>query len=121
VKPGFVRDALSMYESAENFNHQGVIPHLKVCIVTDKTYTIDDDTIIYLGSHNFTPSAWGKVEKNDSVLSITNTELGVVFPPLPGSAARKQQIVKDLPFKFPPRKFPTDKLPFFNTFFSANE
>ena len=110
---------MAMYESASNFNHQGAIPHLKVCVVTDKSYTIDDDTIIYIGSHNFTPSAWGKVEKNESILSVTNTELGVVFPPQSGSAARKQTMVTDLPFSFPPRKFPADTQPFFNSFFAG--
>lgn len=121
AKPGFIRGAMAAYEDGPNFDYKSAVPHLKVCIVTDKSYTVTDDTIIYLGSHNFTPSAWGKTEKGDSVLNITNTELGVVFPPLPGSASRKQQIVADLPFKFPPRKFAgLDSDPFFNAFFSAD-
>lgn len=34
---------------------------------------------VYLGSHNFTPSAWGRFTKTGS-LSITNWELGVFLP-----------------------------------------
>ena len=30
-------------------------------IITDKN-EISDDTILYFGSHNFTPSAWGRIE-----------------------------------------------------------
>lgn len=34
---------------------------------------------VYIGSHNFTPSAWGRLTKTGS-LSITNWELGVFLP-----------------------------------------
>ncbi|KAK7438231.1 hypothetical protein VKT23_018162 [Stygiomarasmius scandens] len=37
---------------------------------------------VYLGSHNFTPSAWGTVSGSafNPVLNIRNYELGIVFP-----------------------------------------
>jgi hypothetical protein len=31
-------------------------------IITEKNDSITDDTLIYMGSHNFTPAAWGRVE-----------------------------------------------------------
>lgn len=36
----------------------------------------------YVGSHNFTPSAWGTLSGSsfNPILNITNYELGVVFP-----------------------------------------
>ncbi|KAF7289023.1 hypothetical protein HMN09_01350200 [Mycena chlorophos] len=36
----------------------------------------------YVGSHNFTPSAWGKMSgtRKSPILTINNFELGVVFP-----------------------------------------
>ncbi|KAI0686935.1 tyrosyl-DNA phosphodiesterase-domain-containing protein [Cytidiella melzeri] len=55
----------------------------------------DDDDIIevappsadcvgwaYVGSHNFTPSAWGTLSGSDftPILNVTNFELGIVFP-----------------------------------------
>ena len=122
-KPSFIKEALSMYEPSSKATYfEGIIPHLKIMIVThNSNFEIDDDTVIYFGSHNFTASAWGKYEKNETVLQISNTELGVVFPCKPGSAALKQQIVGDLPFKYPPSKYPSVKHPFFNDFFKASE
>ncbi|WWC88676.1 uncharacterized protein L201_003589 [Kwoniella dendrophila CBS 6074] len=37
---------------------------------------------IYVGSHNFSPSAWGNVDvkKNPPTLNIKNYEIGIVFP-----------------------------------------
>ena len=52
---------------------------------TDKGI-IDDDTMIYFGSHNFSSNAWGKEEKSGSQFTIANWELGVVFLPEKGSA-----------------------------------
>lgn len=44
---------------------------------------IDDDTLIYFGSHNFSANAWGRHEKNGN--AISNWELGVTFLPEAGS------------------------------------
>ena len=46
---------------------------------------IDDDTIIYLGSHNLTKAAWGKFVKNYSKYCLNNYELGILFPPVKNS------------------------------------
>lgn len=109
-----------MFEPSEKFpGYAGAIPHLKVLLMTDDSWEVNDDTVIYFGSHNFTASAWGRYEKGDSVLALANTELGVLFPAAPGSAALKKTIVADLPFKFPPRKFKPDEKPFFNNLFAA--
>ncbi|THU94058.1 phospholipase D/nuclease [Dendrothele bispora CBS 962.96] len=37
---------------------------------------------VYVGSHNFTPSAWGTISgsRSNPVLNINNYELGIVFP-----------------------------------------
>lgn len=44
--------------------HTGCIPHLKIIIVTNSKMEINDDAIIYMGSHNFSLGAWGRIEKN---------------------------------------------------------
>ena len=36
---------------------------------------------IYVGSHNFTRSAWGTLSKKDDTFVITNYECGVVLLP----------------------------------------
>ena len=56
------------------------VSHSKMIIVTkDDKGIIDDDTMLYFGSHNFSSAAWGREEKHG--FCIQNWELGVVFPP----------------------------------------
>ena len=110
-----------MFEPNPNYErHDGIIPHLKVLIIANDRFDVNDDTVIYFGSHNFTASAWGKYEKEETVLQISNTELGVLFAPKLGSAAMKQKIIEGLPFKYPPRKFAKDESPFFNNFHKSD-
>ncbi|KIM82075.1 hypothetical protein PILCRDRAFT_786360 [Piloderma croceum F 1598] len=59
---------------------------------TDTDTDMEDDDVIelkdekvgwaYIGSHNFTPSAWGNLlgSSFNPVLNVTNYELGVMFP-----------------------------------------
>lgn len=62
--------------------------HVKlfVTLIDDK---ITDDSVIYMGSHNFTKAAWGKYLNNFKNYQINNYELGVVYPPKKNSAALK--------------------------------
>ncbi|KZT19086.1 phospholipase D/nuclease [Neolentinus lepideus HHB14362 ss-1] len=64
----------------------------------------------YVGSHNFTPSAWGTLSGSafNPILNITNYELGIVFPLRTAKdvdrvaawerPARKYDLKKDLPW-----------------------
>ena len=38
-------------------------------------------------------------------MHITNTELGIIYPPMPGSKKIKEQIIKNLPYTFPPKDY----------------
>lgn len=91
ARPTFPKDIFYQYEGTEDYAfHEGVIPHLKVYVVTEENKEIDDDGYIYFGSHNFSPSAWGRYEKEYTQLSISNTELGVLFPPAKGKVPLRQ-------------------------------
>ncbi len=84
-KESFPKDIFYQFQCPEDYAfHEGIIPHLKVFVVCDESGDIEDDTIIYFGSHNFSPSAWGRFEKDYSQLSISNSELGVLLPPIKG-------------------------------------
>ena len=61
--------------------------HSKVGVVNGDKIT--DDTAIYIGSHNLSPSAWGNLQKENSQISIANYEAGVFFRPMKGSAKIK--------------------------------
>ncbi|KIJ10133.1 hypothetical protein PAXINDRAFT_86497, partial [Paxillus involutus ATCC 200175] len=56
----------------------------------------------YIGSHNFTPSAWGTLSGSgfNPVLNLVNYELGILFP-LYGEEDTKRVAC----FKHPPRKY----------------
>ena len=111
-KSNFIKKVFHRFEGPDDYNfHHGILPHLKVGIVTKKDMKIDDDTIIYYGSHNFTSSAWGKYEKNRSQLSVSNTELGVLIPGKVGSKHLKEEIIKGLSFKFPAKAYEKEDFP----------
>jgi len=56
----------------------------------------------YVGSHNFTPSAWGTLSGSsfNPVLNISNYELGIVFPLTSNEDADQVAC-----FKRPPQKY----------------
>jgi len=111
-KPNFPKNVFYQFQGPDNYiHHEGLIAHIKVFIVTDESGEIDDDTFIYFGSHNFSPSAWGRYEKDYSQFTIGHTELGVLVPPMKGSKERKMELVRNLPFKFPADKYRFDQVP----------
>ncbi|KAI0076842.1 phospholipase D/nuclease [Panus rudis PR-1116 ss-1] len=57
---------------------------------------------LYIGSHNFTPSAWGTLSGSafNPVLNATNYELGIVFP-----LRSKEEIDNVVCWERPPRKY----------------
>lgn len=120
-KPNFLRKIFHQFEGSVDYNfHHGILAHLKVGIVTKSDMKIDDDTIIYYGSHNFTSAAWGKYEKNRTQLSISNTELGILVPGRPGSKALKEEIAKGLPFKFPAEIYGKGNIPWIGSKYFKN-
>ncbi|WRT67770.1 uncharacterized protein IL334_004743 [Kwoniella shivajii] len=66
---------------------------------------------IYVGSHNFSPSAWGNVDvkKNPPTLNIKNYEIGIVFPLDRGNA--KAIADKVAPYKRPAMKYTAGDVP----------
>ncbi|TFK18940.1 phospholipase D/nuclease [Coprinopsis marcescibilis] len=60
----------------------------------------------YLGSHNFTPSAWGNLSGSsfNPILNITNYEVGVVFPLKDGI-----EVDRAACWRRPPAKYATGK------------
>ncbi|GAM21579.1 hypothetical protein SAMD00019534_047540 [Acytostelium subglobosum LB1] len=77
---------------------------------------------IYVGSHNFSPAAWGRLQKNDSQLYIANFEIGVVLfndgkytdvDSLPAWRAH-------IPFDVPAAPFQKDEKPFIQEMFIAS-
>lgn len=90
----FPKDIFHQFQCPEDYAfHEGIIPHLKVFIVAPEDGEIDDNSYIYFGSHNFSPSAWGRFEKEYTQLSISNSELGVLIPPGKGKSINKWLLI----------------------------
>jgi len=126
--PKFQRDSLKQYdrnmpahqtpEKANLLNsdvmsyQRSKVPHMKVSIITNSDEEVNDDTIIYFGSHNFTVAAWGQLELDGTQVSIQNYELGVMFPPCPQSRDAKKQLINLIGITANPASFSSDT-PFF--------
>ena len=110
-KISFNADLLTQFENNEAvYGDECFVSHSKIFVVM-RDSKIDDDTVIYIGSHNFTKAAWGKISRNK--YEVWNHELGVVFPPEAGSAAFKKDLVSRFSFKIPAKKYDDDDQPFF--------
>ncbi|KAH9966318.1 tyrosyl-DNA phosphodiesterase-domain-containing protein [Lactifluus volemus] len=76
--------------------------HLDSDVVEVKKDQADTIGYVYVGSHNFTPSAWGTLSGSGftPVLNVTNYELGIIFP-LKNEAEMKQVVC----YERPPRRY----------------
>jgi len=112
-RSAFTKNVFYQFRAPDHYvYHEGILPHLKVFIVTGDDGEITDDTYIYFGSHNFSGSAWGRYENGYKKFSIFNTELGIFIPPEKGSRKKKLDIIKHLPMKVPPQKYKLNQGPF---------
>jgi len=80
-----------------NSKRDHILMHSKILL---RDILLEDNTRIgwcYIGSHNLSPSAWGKLQKNSNQLHLANYELGILFVD-EGSQHYKCSI----PFQIPP-------------------
>ena len=72
---------------------------------------------VYVGSHNFTQSAWGTLSGSgfNPVLNVTNYELGVVFPIKDEEQLRRVQL-----WERPPRRYEREDEPWVCHFMAAH-
>ena len=108
----FLKSALKQYH--KNNEDESLIPHIKMFVVSNSGRLINDDTVIYIGSHNFTPAAWGKFEHDSSWISINNYELGILIPPLKSSAKAKQALISQFDINFQLKGFDKYDEPYFS-------
>ena len=109
----FQKSVMRAFEG--NLNVEGnnsVTPHYKIFLITHNGI-IDDDTIVYIGSHNFTQSAWGKYEKDDKGMEVFNYELGVIWPSKAHSSLAKSTLVENFGVCIPPQTYSQHDHPFF--------
>lgn len=109
----FERSVLCKFETSHSLKGRPkLIPHLKAAIVSNDRGKVNDDTIIYVGSHNMTKAAWGRFTALGERVFVSNYELGVILPPAPGSASKKSDLMRKLGLVYPAQRFGKNEAPF---------
>ncbi|KAL0485679.1 TDP1 [Acrasis kona] len=101
----FPTHAFCDYQS--NLKSQGCnLAHSKIIVHKSEVDGTSDGSTgwVYVGSHNFSMSAWGRLQKHETQLQISNYELGVLFKNLPPGFK--------LPFKTPAKSYKENEKPF---------
>ena len=100
----------------DKFKERKTVFHSKIFIIGKRNklgnFILNNDSIIYIGSHNFSTSAWGNFEKNGTQVSVANYELGVIFDINLLSFQEKLDIYNNLLFNFDAPKYTEDDIPF---------
>lgn len=113
-KPSFLKGVIHDFVPNKSYKfHEGLFPHNKVILVVNNDYSVDDDTLIYIGSHNISTSAWGRLVMGGSQYHGVNTEMGVVFPPGNNTRLKKLKILESLSFSMDKGDFRVNVDPFF--------
>lgn len=94
----FQKRAMKQYR--KNSEKHNLVSHVKLFLVSNSGSAINDDTVIYVGSHNFTSAAWGRFEHDRTAVFVNNYELGIVIPPMKNSAKAKQKLVSKFDINF---------------------
>jgi len=100
----------------DKYKDRETVFHSKIFITGKRnkkgTFILNNDSIIYIGSHNFSLSAWGNYEKNETQIAIANYELGVLFDSNILTFEEKLDIYNNLLFNFDNPKYSTEDKPF---------
>ena len=110
------KDKLHDIVLKEKFKDRETVFHSKIFITGKKSpkgkFILNNDSIIYIGSHNFSSSAWGNYEKNEAQIAIANYEFGVIFDCHALSYEEKLDIYNNLLFNFDCPKYSDEDMPF---------
>ena len=110
------KDKLHEIVLKDKFKDRETVFHSKIFITGKKNdkgkFILNNNSLIYIGSHNFSASAWGNYEKNESQVSIANYELGVIFDCNVLTFEEKLDIFNNLLFNFDVPKYSEEDFPF---------
>ena len=115
------KDRLRDIVLKDKFKDRETVFHSKIFITGKRNnkgnFILNNDSIIYIGSHNFSSSAWGNYEKNNSQIAIANYELGIIFDCHSLSFEEKLDIYNSFLFNFDAPKYSSDDKPFLTEYF----
>ena len=110
------KDKLHDIVLKEQYKDRKTVFHSKIFITGKRNkegkFILNNDSMIYIGSHNLSASAWGNYEKNGTQISVANYELGIIFDVNLLSFQEKLDIYNNLLFNFDAPKYTEDDAPF---------
>lgn len=110
------KDRLHDIVLKDKYKDRETVFHSKIFITGKRNkngkFILNNDSFIYIGSHNFSSSAWGNYEKNDTQISIANYELGVIFDCNVLTFEEKLDIYNNLLFNFDCPRYSDKDIPF---------
>ena len=97
------KDKFKIIELKKDYEDRKTVFHSKIFITGEiakiegrEVFRINEDSIMYFGSHNFSAAAFGSFEKGDTQVSMSNYELGVVFNPRKLTYEEKEEIFNSM-------------------------
>ncbi|MCQ2821525.1 MAG: tyrosyl-DNA phosphodiesterase 1 [archaeon] len=118
----FHKEKFKVLEIKEKFKERKTVLHSKAFItgeINNGQFSINDNSLIYFGSHNFSTAAFGNYEKNDTQISVANYELGIIFKPKKIRLEEKEEIFNSLLVNYNSRDYGEEDQPFINNPFAA--
>ena len=110
------KDRLHDIVLKDKFIDRETVFHSKIFITGKRNskgkFILNNDSIIYIGSHNFSSSAWGYYEKNNTQIAVPNYELGIIFDSNVFSLEEKLDIYNNFLFNFDCPKYSNKDKPF---------
>ena len=110
------KDKLHDIVLKEQYKDRKTVFHSKIFITGKRNkegkFILNNDSMIYIGSHNLSASAWGNYEKNGTQISVANYELGIIFDVNLLSFQEKLDIYNNLLFNFDAPKYTEEDAPF---------
>jgi len=77
------KNKFKIIELKSEFKKLKTVFHSKFFITGFKdkkgNFNINNESLLFFGSHNFSSAAWGNYEKNNNQISMSNYELGILF------------------------------------------
>ena len=114
-RPAFEKSVMRKFEgNSQLFGSNQILSHLKVFIIINNGL-IDDDSTVYIGSHNFTKAAWGTKDFRTCETKGFNYELGLIIPPEKGSKKAKNALMERIGFNVKPNYYDERDNPFFSS------
>ena len=99
----------------EEYKNYKSVFHSKIFITGKKKnghFSLNKNSLVYIGSHNLSAAAWGNYEKNGTQIAVGNYECGILFNNRKIDLMEKLNIYNIIMFNFNNKKYGVKDKPF---------